>query len=139
MASTPIAPRLAKGTEVVITVPGYEGKPGWITQDSNNGKSGYYVSSRKDSLQNDWYFNDDQVIPATRKARGELMLIKGKAMLVEGQKMVDQAIQLSTYDTDEEEVAALLVEVQESSDLTKAEKVKKIAGLLTNRIKTNLV
>jgi hypothetical protein len=139
MASSPIAPRLTKGTEVFITVAGYENKSGWIVSDYNNGKPGYYVSSRKDTLQNDWYFTDDQIIPATRKARGEFMLIKGKAMLVEGQKMVDQAIQLSTYDTDEEEVAALLVEVQESSDLTKAETVKKIAGLLTNRIKTNLV
>ena len=77
-------------------------------------------------------FNVSSVSLLDRKMQATRLKEEGERMVREGQAMLAKSERLSRYDSDEEELAATMVEILESEG-TKGERIAKIASILKGR------
>ena len=73
-----------------------------------------------------------------RKNRGESMMADAREMAARATTMMDEANNLMLYETDEEAVAALIVDAI-SLEGDRADRIKKLAATLKGRIATDMV
>ncbi len=77
-------------------------------------------------------FSMSYVEKLNRKERGKVMVKNGRAMVEAGQELISRGKALEMYETDEEELAATMVKILDTSGTTE-ERIVNIAKLLKSR------
>lgn len=94
------------------------------------------IATGKKTTESYWSYEYELELVSLRKARGDYLASEASRLEEQAKEMRTKSDQLLRWGSDEEELAALLVEASDS-EKPKAERIKSLMGLLKGRIKTD--